>query len=338
MDLTDYACCDQFIRGPAPCHGGDNPTGFVYYHSTGRWKCWTNKCEEEYHGDIVGLIRAILDLNFFDAFQWGSNFVLNGNIDSSQLKALLEKRKSVKKAQTNYWKDHNEPKQVFSEETLKNLNSAARFASQRSLDSALFDSYGIGYAWRGPLTKRIVVPVRNIKGKIVGFSGRQLVENKDFPKWFHWPSGDRYGRFKTSIHLFNINNAFSYCIANDKSTYIIVEGPFDVIKMEMAGVHNSLCTFGNGISEGQMEILKQIGATRVLVAYDGDDPGNKGADIAVKKLEKKLFDSGIIKLTDIFADWDKDKFGGLDWANPNIHVTLIKDLMEKIHDNWNSWT
>lgn len=329
MDLTDYVCCEQFIRGPAPCHGGDNRTAFVYYHSTARWKCWTNKCEEDFHGDIVGLIRAVLNTDFKSAIKCGNSFAENTNMDESQLQELRQKRqKSVREVTKNYWKDHNEPEHVFSDETLKNLNSAAKFAEQRSLDSALFDAYGIGYAWKGPLTKRVVVPVRNIAGKIVGFSGRQLIDNPDFPKWYHWPTGHKYEKFRTSIHLFNIGNAFSHCIANDKSTYIIVEGPFDVIKMEMAGVHNSLCTFGNGITEGQMEILKQIGATKVLVAYDGDAPGNKGADIAAKKLEKKLFDSSIIRLTDVFPEWNDDKLGSLDWANPNVHTTMIKGLFD----------
>lgn len=336
LGVQDYSDNGTYIHSTAPCHNGDNPTGWTYFYDSGRWHCWTHKCHEKYGGRCTDLIKAALKVDAHEAINKAISFIEKRKIDDETIEGIRKAREEARKHITkNYWKMHNEPFQIFSELTLDNLNSATRFAEQRSLDPNIFSKYGIGYAYRGPLSKRIVVPVRNIREKIVGFTGRILTDSMSSIKWLHWPTGPK--GFKTGLHFFNIEKAFRHNASNGRSDYILVEGPFDVIKMEAAGIHNSVCTFGNGVSEGQMEVLKQIGATKIIIAYDGDKPGSEGAGAAAKKLEKKLFSVGIIELgRDVFPDWDSAKLGGLDWANPNVHESLIKELMEKCYDNWNS--
>lgn len=334
VDLSDYVITEEHIRGPAPCHGGNNPIGWIFYFRNGNWKCWTHHCEEEYGKSCVGLIRAILDCSYTDAWKKAVEFVDTHSISDERVEELRQKQnRAFKEAKENAWKEHRNPIKVFPESCLDHLIHADEFAKNRELDPKLFRQYRIGLATKGKMTGRIIIPIRNLDGQIVGFSGRKVKCGSNDLKWLHWPGKDDEAKLKTGIHFFNLDNAFKYNVTNDKNDYILTEGPFDTLKMEMAGVHNSISTFGNGVSEGQIEVLRQLGATKVWIAYDGDEAGKDGAQRTMKKLEKNLFSVCIIELERAYPDWNQTLYGGLDWGNAAILPKYVKQIVDSYVQN-----
>lgn len=324
IDLDEYIVTDEYIRGPAPCHGGDNHTAWILYKSDHpNWKCWTHHCEEEYGSNLVSLIKLVEDCSFEKARKKAVEFIDNNHTDIDIINF------KPKKAKIDYWNEHRNPMKYFSESLLSRLELADKFAHARKINIDMLNDYDIGIAKEGKMSGRLVVPIRNIDSKIIGFTARRTNE-EDSPKWLHYPSS-REG-FRTSNHLFNIDRAFKYNCDTNKNTYILTEGPFDTLKFEEGGIHTSVCTLGNHVSSGQIEILRQIGASNIIIAYDSDNAGREGAERARKKLEKNLFSVCIIDIGDAFPYWP-ESLGALDWGSPYVEPKYIRDILLNLWKN-----
>lgn len=321
VDIDDFTLTEE-IRGPAPCHGGNNDTAFSIDLNAGRWACWTGGCHEQFGTDILGLVRAITRQPFNEVLAKVHEFLDGNEVCAERIEQIRSDRKArQQERKENVWKEHTEPVKVYPEQALSRLIPPETFCEERSLSLEIFKSYGIGYATRGPMWDRIVIPIRNIHGKIVGFSGRkvQYVPDRDI-KWFHYKKGE----FRKGIHLFNLDRAFQN---NPDGEYILVEGPFDVLKLEEAGIHNSVAVLGRSITDGQIEVLRQIGAMKILVGFDADQRGVEGSASVLQKLGNNLFTSCIIDLRGAYPNWDEKALGGLDWANKYVSVERIPDII-----------
>ena len=325
VNLDSYISTDYNIRGSAFCHNGDNPTAWTFNKETGSWCCWSHGCHEKYGKSCIGIIKSVNNCNYEEAVHYAEKFIKKFNVSDISLGSIKEilQEKSLKIK--NSWKEHCEPIRTFNEDILDVLGSADSFAQQRGLDSQVFQKYKIGVAKRGPMGGRIVVPIRNVYGKIVGFTARKTAQNNPgAPKWLHWPGRNEKGSIKTSLHLLNIDNVTKYNTENNLSTCVLTEGPFDVIKMEMSGIKNSLCTFGAKISDAQIDILKNIGIKNVILAYDADMPGIRAAQRVSQKIEKNLLSVSIIQLADALSEAPRP---GLDWASPDISTSFIQKII-----------
>lgn len=325
IDLEDLMEHPSRFSGCAPCHHGDNPTGFCYYTNTGIWRCFTQECHVRYQANPIGLIRAVLDLDFYQAVAKGQSIVATVNISEELLEQIKERRQvALQQNKNTYWEMHNEPEETYRENYLSFLIPPETFSKERCIPLDLLKQYGIGYCPNGAHTGRIVVPIRNVKGQIVGSSGR-LVVRKEGPKWFHW----KPGVFRKEVHLFNIDNAFKYNIESGLNEYILVEGPWDCMKMEMAGVYNSVAVLGRTLTEGQNEVLKRLGASRVLIAMDADERGQEGNESIYRKLENNLIDTGIISLRRAYSAWNDKELGGLDWGHRLVRPERVKQIIKR---------
>lgn len=317
--IIDYG---NRLTGPAPCHGGDNKTGWTLFFDSNKWKCWTHSCEKKYGNDCISLLSCILDYEREDVTKLVDDFIKSNNINVQNVRIAKPKKKE------NYWQDHQT---YYTGNYIPPIKSGHKFAIERKLYPQLFNKYKIGvYNGKGNYLKdRLLIPIYNAFGKLVGYTCRLVTWNKQIkkPKWIHYPSFGDY-KIKTKVHLFNVNNAITYNIENKLNDYILVEGPFDVLKLEMCGIHNSICTFGAHVSEGQIEILKQIGATNIYLAYDGDNAGKSANNKFFKRLRHTLFNTTLIDLKSHFPDWNQEKLGTLDWANGNISIEKINDIMK----------
>lgn len=129
---------------------------------------------------------------------------------------------------------------------------------------------------------RIVLPIRDISGKIVAFNGRHT--SGGLPKYNISPSGARLPLFP--IDAKPINN-----------TIILVEGMYDMLNLYDKGLQNVMCCFGTkNISKDKLSLLKLKGVSRVDIFFDGDEAGQKAAK-AVKLLAEEvgLFTKNICK-------------------------------------------
>lgn len=303
MDFDRAIFTDEEIRGETICHGGDNETGFVYYHNSGNWRCWTCHCHEPDTKDLVGLIMVCKNLDFWKAVEWANEFLDGIDVDSERVSKILQKRgENVRRVKDpeDIWKIHIN-QNTHSPKLLKSLSSAAPYLSGRGLDPMLCRKRQIGYAKKGKLCGRVVVPVYSAVGRIVGFSGRIVNEKQSPAKWKHFPSSknkgyDKESSFKPGINLYNLNLALEAIQDFDNRTLIITEGPFDVIKLAMAGINNAVCCFGSHLHNGQIALMKKCGIEGVILAFDPDEAGEKATNKAKNALNRAMIECEIADL------------------------------------------
>ena len=285
-----YICKSDSIVGPAPCHGGDNPNGFSYKYDIGLWSCWTHGCNSSYGSNLIGLIKAIKKINYYKAKDIVEGIILN-NIDLSRCVCQNKIRK-----ETNHWQKHlDQPAKNNPFE----LQSPKEYCDIRGFSTNIALKYNMGICRNNTVMQnRFVIPIKNVNGVDVAFTGRAINDNLK-PKWLHYPNG-----FTKSNNLFNIDNVVK---RNNNGFIIIVEGPFDVLKLEMAGIHNSVAIMGNNICLGQIDIIKKCSFTDVIVALDNDAAGKDGAIKTCRKLERCL-----MRL------WTIDSTSKKDWGDSSI--------------------
>lgn len=279
IDLEECTINNNAIRGYAPCHGGDNKTGWTYYVDNGCWSCWTQQCHSDHGNDLIGLIRAIKKCSFPDAVNFASGVLSKKCIDIKS----IEEKKLLKALNNDDPVEQHLEQEGYNADMLARLKPALAYANTRHFDYSLFQEIGIGYADSGKLKGRIVVPVRNLASTIVGFTARKAYDEMFGPKWMHYA-------FSTKFNLFNIDRA-KKSIA-ETHTAIVAESPWDVVKFNMAGYQNAVAMFGTTIHDGQALILIHCGADRIIFPMHSDEnkAGEKGNKQNQAKLEKFLLD------------------------------------------------
>lgn len=263
------------IVAPCPVHGGDRADAFSWHVNKCMWRCFSRGCEEKTGADVIGLIRALKDCTFKEAVDHLYKLI-GGNLSSEEIKALRDKR-----ANRDFIEQANkrvEHSKIYPSDSPKRL-VPHDYLESRGYPDWLLKKYQIG-ACLTPgqyMTNRIVIPVTNMKGEIVGFTGRTLDENwqdKKIPKWKH-----SYGSW-VSCNLFNIQYAAPF--VEEHGVAILCEGPLDVLRFEQAGVRNSVAILGKKFYPDQMNILAAAGATKILDALDTDVAGQSGSKNILK--------------------------------------------------------
>lgn len=126
---------------------------------------------------------------------------------------------------------------------------------------------------------RIIFPLKDLRGNIVGFSGR-IYDSQSNSKYIN---SQENVIFKKSNILYNYSEAF-----NDiklKGHVIIFEGFMDVIAAYRAGVNNTIATMGTALTEEQIKIVLKL-TNNITLCYDGDGPGIEASKRAIKLFAK----------------------------------------------------
>lgn len=137
---------------------------------------------------------------------------------------------------------------------------------------------------------RIIFPIWDVQGKVVGFGGRLLEEGH--PKYLNSPESDIFLKRK---QLFNFHQARQQ-IRKEK-TIILYEGYVDVISSWQAGVRNATATLGTSLSEEQARMIRR-NSENVILCYDGDQAGVEAITKANQLLEKQGCMVKVAKLPD----------------------------------------
>ncbi|MGI8316116.1 DNA primase [Halobacillus mangrovi] len=124
---------------------------------------------------------------------------------------------------------------------------------------------------------RVIFPLRNHLGKTVAFAGRALGNQE--PKYLNSPETELFHKGRL---LYNFDQARS-SIRKQKAV-ILFEGFGDVISADQAGVHNGVATMGTSLSSSQANLLKRY-VDKVIICYDGDQPGIEAAVKAAKTMK-----------------------------------------------------
>lgn len=163
---------------------------------------------------------------------------------------------------------------------------------------------------------RVVIPIENLKGEVVGFTGRIFNGEDNTAKYLNTKETEI---FKKSSLLFNYHNAKNYI--RDRKSVIVVEGNMDAIKMSAKGFKNVVALMGVALSNEQIDILKRL-KVPVILMLDND---NAGEEATIKNGES-LINSGVdTKVIRLSGAKDPDEYlekFGIDAMQNNIDKAI----------------
>jgi DNA primase len=118
---------------------------------------------------------------------------------------------------------------------------------------------------------RVIFPIHNTSGKVIGFGARILVKNDKAPKYINTPENAIYSKSKTLYGLY-----FARTSATKLDECYLVEGYTDVISLAQAGVENVVSSSGTALTDDQLKLVKRF-TKNLTIIYDGDAAGIKAA-------------------------------------------------------------
>jgi len=146
---------------------------------------------------------------------------------------------------------------------------------------------------------RIIFPVHNNTGKIIGFGARVIGKADKAPKYINTPENEIY--IKSKI-LYGVYFARQSIDRNDEC--LLVEGYTDVISLHQAGVENVVASGGTSLTTEQLRLVKKY-TNNLTIIYDGDSAGIKAA---LRGLDMALEESLNVKLVLIPDKEDPDSY------------------------------
>ena len=147
--------------------------------------------------------------------------------------------------------------------------------------------------------ERVIFPIYNVGGRVVGFGGRTMRKADKIAKYINSPESIIYDKSRELYGLYQAKRAIARL---DQS--IIVEGYLDVIAMHQVGIENVVATSGTALTESQIQLLRRF-SRNVLVLFDGDEAGVKAA---LRSIDMLLAEGMQIKLLVLPDGEDPDEF------------------------------
>ncbi|MEG2083154.1 MAG: toprim domain-containing protein, partial [Oscillospiraceae bacterium] len=135
---------------------------------------------------------------------------------------------------------------------------------------------------------RLMFPIIDVRGQVVGFSGRALGE--DSRKYVNTSDTPIYKKSRT-IYALNIAKS------NDSRSIILCEGQMDVIALHRAGFSNAVAACGTALTEEQARMISQY-ADEVVLAYDSDEAGQKAARRSIEIFKKTDLNVKVLQYDD----------------------------------------
>lgn len=172
---------------------------------------------------------------------------------------------------------------IYEESLLDELLPHYQFYKDKGIDEAILKELKGGYATKGKMLRRFVFPIYNEDFQIHGFSGRDMSNRENAPKWKH------LGRKSKWLYPYYASSACRESI-KDKGSVIVVESIGDLLNLHQHGYHNVLVSFGLDISPKLLCHLVGIDVSRIIISLnnDSDKASNRGARAAVKNYLKLL--------------------------------------------------
>ena len=146
---------------------------------------------------------------------------------------------------------------------------------------------------------RIIFPIHNNSGKVIGFGARIIKNNDKAPKYINTPENELYVKSKLLYGTYFARHAI------DKSNEcLLVEGYTDVVSLHQAGVENVVASGGTSLTLDQLRLIKKY-TNNLTIIYDGDAAGIKAA---LRGLDLALEEGLNVKLVLIPDKEDPDSY------------------------------
>jgi DNA primase len=289
------------LKGLCPFHDEKSPS-FQVSPSKGFFHCFG--CQEG--GDTITFVMKIDHLSFSEAVErlaGQAGITLRyeeGGYNPSHQRGERIRLVEAHKVAAQFYVDQLESPEA---------EIGRRFLAERGFDQAAAAHFGVGYSpagWdhltrflrgkgftdkeltlsglsqegrRGPIDRfrgRLMWPIRDIGGEVVGFGARRLREDDNGPKYLNTPETPIY---KKSQVLYGIDLAKKEIAKSSRA--VVVEGYTDVMACHLAGVPTAIATCGTAFGNDHIKILRRLlmdnGSARVIFTFDGDAAGQKAA-------------------------------------------------------------
>lgn len=196
--------------------------------------------------------------------------------------------------------------------------------------SALGDGYKLEYLEKTGLTivkdektfdrfkGRVMFPIHSMSGRVLGFGGRILSNNKKAAKYLNSPESDIYHKSKV---LYGINYA-KQAIAKEDNCYL-VEGYTDVIQFHQSGIENTVSSSGTALTPEQIRLINRL-TKNITVLFDGDAAGTRAS---LRGIDLILEQGMNVKVCPFPEGEDPDSF-----ARANSEDELREFLEENSYD------
>ena len=165
---------------------------------------------------------------------------------------------------------------------------------------------------------RVMFPIQSMSGRVLGFGGRILTNDKKAAKYLNSPESDIYHKSKV---LYGIYHAKQY-IAKEDNCYL-VEGYTDVIQFHQSGIQNVVSSSGTSLTSEQIRLINRL-TKNITVLFDGDAAGMRAA---IRGIDLILEQGMNVKVVVFPEGEDPDSF-----AKKNSQTELEEYLEENSKD------
>lgn len=129
--------------------------------------------------------------------------------------------------------------------------------------------------WIDKFRARVIFPIRDLRGQIIGFGGRIIQASEHAPKYLNSPETPYFHKSQTLYGLYELIKR----IRNPLSI-LVVEGYMDVVALVQMGVYHAVATLGTATTEQHLTLLFRYTSV-VVFAFDGDKAGREAAKKAL---------------------------------------------------------
>ena len=154
-------------------------------------------------------------------------------------------------------------------------DTLVNFLQKREYDLSLMEKGGLlsskqdGSGYVDRFRERIIFPLWDRQGKVIGFAGRSSGDAQ--PKYLNSPETPLFHKGRSVYHFHAARQEI-----RKSGRIILFEGYMDVIKAWSAGVHNGVATMGTALTDEHVELIRR-NASEVVLCYDGDQAGQAAA-------------------------------------------------------------
>ncbi len=152
---------------------------------------------------------------------------------------------------------------------------------------------------RDRFSGRMMFPIHGISGRVIGFGGRTLSQDKTIAKYLNSPESDIYHKSRVLYGIFQAKRAI---IQEDKC--YLVEGYTDVTSLHQSGIENVVASSGTSLTIDQIRLIRRF-TNNVTIIYDGDQAGIKAS---MRGIDMVLEEGINVKVLPLPEGEDPDSF------------------------------
>lgn len=312
--------------GNCPFHNERTPS-FTVSPAKEIFKCFG--CGKS--GNTVSFLMEHEKFSYVEALRWLAN---RYNVEIEETETSPEQKQAQQAADSLYIINAFAQKFYAQQllDTEDGQTNGLSYLEERGFGKEIIQKFGLGYApdSRDKLTKaavsgqyntellqksglvverngqlqdnyhdRIIFPVHNNSGKVIGFGARLIKKNEKAPKYINTPENELYVKSKILYGTYFARQAI------DKAgECLLVEGYTDVLSLHQAGIENVVASGGTSLTQDQLRLIKKY-TSNLTIIYDGDSAGIKAA---LRGLDMALEESLNVKLVLIPDGEDPDSY------------------------------